>query len=243
MTDENNTDSNTELMPAIVANANEAGMLCLDADERGLLVASLRPIAMRLGHYQDLADRKPITAQSEADVLAEALGVIASDEKRLAEVVDRHVSRAHALHKAWTGFRNRFPLADYSKRIKRKIGDWEAEKRRRAAEEQRRLQAEADEKARKEREALERKAQAMKTEAKREEYRERAEMVSAPVVAVTPEKTSGVKLRESWRFAIEDAAAIPREYLVPDEKAIGAVVRAMKGRTNIPGVRVWSDLV
>jgi hypothetical protein len=32
---------------------------------------------------------------------------------------------------------------------------------------------------------------------------------------------------------------LPREYLRPDEKAIGKVVKALKGSTRIPGVEVF----
>lgn len=51
----------------------------------------------------------------------------------------------------------------------------------------------------------------------------------------------GVTFREEWRFEIEDATSLPREYLQPNESAIRGVVQALKGETKIPGVRVWKD--
>jgi hypothetical protein len=62
-----------------------------------------------------------------------------------------------------------------------------------------------------------------------------------PVARVeTPQKTIGgttsVKVR---KWEIEDATKIPREYMIPDEKKIGSLVRA--GIPMIPGVRIWSE--
>ena len=56
-----------------------------------------------------------------------------------------------------------------------------------------------------------------------------------------PMKVAGTAVRTSWTFEVVDAAAVPREYLMPDEKKIGGVVRAMKDATNIPGVRVYAE--
>jgi hypothetical protein len=47
--------------------------------------------------------------------------------------------------------------------------------------------------------------------------------------------------RTTWHFEVVDAAAIPREYLQPNEQLIGHVVRENKGAVAIPGVRVWSE--
>lgn len=48
-----------------------------------------------------------------------------------------------------------------------------------------------------------------------------------------------VRVAEKWEFEIFDESLLPREYLKPDERAIGGIVRALKGKTNIPGVRVF----
>lgn len=75
--------------------------------------------------------------------------------------------------------------------------------------------------------------------------RAQAKATGAPVQAVvvfTPPppqvpRSAGVSFTPQWGFEITDAALIPREYLMVDEKKIGAVVRAMKHQTNIPGVK------
>ena len=63
---------------------------------------------------------------------------------------------------------------------------------------------------------------------------------AAPVI---PDKmdTAGLTVREDWKFSIIDHNLIPREYLIPDEKKIGRIVRAMKEQTNIPGVRAYAE--
>lgn len=69
----------------------------------------------------------------------------------------------------------------------------------------------------------------------------RRPLTVAPVVArIERPKSSGVAVRELWDFRITDEALIPREYLVPDEVAIGKVVRAMKANTRIAGVEVFA---
>src|SRR5690606_37870114 len=52
---------------------------------------------------------------------------------------------------------------------------------------------------------------------------------------------TGTAKRVDWKFEIVDASLIPREYLCPDEKKIGAIVKGFKDATNIPGVRVFSQ--
>ena len=49
---------------------------------------------------------------------------------------------------------------------------------------------------------------------------------------------SGISTREVYKFEIVDASLLPRDLLIPDEKAIGALVRAKKGQIEIPGVKV-----
>jgi len=55
-------------------------------------------------------------------------------------------------------------------------------------------------------------------------------------------KMRGVGESEIWKFEITDAAAIPREFLMPDEKKITGVVKAMRGETKIPGIRIYPEI-
>jgi len=55
----------------------------------------------------------------------------------------------------------------------------------------------------------------------------------------------GIAFRENWYFEIEDTVKIPRVFMTPNEKAIGAFVRSVKDKRKaeqtIPGIRVWCE--
>lgn len=59
-----------------------------------------------------------------------------------------------------------------------------------------------------------------------------------PSVKLERPKLSGTSTRNTYDFDIVDVNLIPREYLLIDKVAIGKVVRAMKEKTNIPGIKV-----
>lgn len=126
----------------------------------------------------------------------------------------------------------------------------------------RKKEEEAKEKARKERERIEaeRLKKAEEMEKKAQELKEQGtpEAMAAainldtkvedildaelPTIKIEkPQKVSGMKTVDYWKFEIVNPAEIPREYLIPDEKKIGQVVRAMKDKTKIPGVRIWVE--
>lgn len=67
---------------------------------------------------------------------------------------------------------------------------------------------------------------------------ELAEQALATVTEIG--NVDGISHRTSWAFEIEDESKLPREWLVPDLKAIGAHARAAKGDeapAPIPGVK------
>lgn len=53
--------------------------------------------------------------------------------------------------------------------------------------------------------------------------------------------TKGTATRTTWKFEITDESLLPRGYLTPDVKAIGAYVRARGLEAKIPGVRVFPE--
>lgn len=59
-----------------------------------------------------------------------------------------------------------------------------------------------------------------------------------PTVTLEKPKLQGTSERTRYSFEIVDVNLIPREYLVVDTAAIGRVVRALKDKTNIPGIKV-----
>lgn len=66
---------------------------------------------------------------------------------------------------------------------------------------------------------------------------------TAPVALVPPAaaapKAEGVTFTERWDYEVTDLSLVPREYLMIDDKKVGAVVKAMKAETPIPGIRVF----
>lgn len=54
-------------------------------------------------------------------------------------------------------------------------------------------------------------------------------------------KAAGVTASKIWKFRITNEADIPREYLMVDETKIGQIVRALKDKTNIPGIQAYGE--
>lgn len=142
------------------------------------------------------------------------------------------------------------------------------EANRRAREERERLEREAQERDREAREraaALEADARAAATfgdaeaaerlagEAREEVERganeavglamQALEVKAAPVPETAPAvpKGYGSQVRTLYRFKVVDAALVPREYLMVDEAALGALARREKAACRVPGVVFWSE--
>ncbi len=127
-------------------------------------------------------------------------------------------------------------LATYRTDQERKRHEEEARLRRLAEEENAKRLAVAEKKA----EKLEAKGLTDAAEAVRDTAQ--ASVIPPPVLApAEPPKVQGLGSRKVWKFRIVKADLIPREYLVPDETKIGGVVRALKDKTNIPGVEAYAE--
>ena len=92
-----------------------------------------------------------------------------------------------------------------------------------------------------------------------EQIVEQAIAAPAPVIVLPSQAVdvAGVSITANWQFKYEGCAAgvefdklpdedrqrvmrlLPREYLRPDEKALGKVVKALKGGTRIPGIQAY----
>lgn len=122
--------------------------------------------------------------------------------------------------------------------IKRAMIAYSDEQDRLRAEEQRKAN-EAAERERKRQLEIADRARAKGQESKAELHEERAAAVVAPISQHVAPKVDGVSIPKVWDFEITDPAAIPREYMDISETRIRKVVQALKGGTNIPGVRVF----
>lgn len=122
----------------------------------------------------------------------------------------------------------------------RRMGEYQNNK----LAEQRRLQQIADEQAAKERQRLEKladKAEQRGDGEKAAALVHQAAATVAPVIRTDAPSIAGQSVREVWQFQIVDASLIPRKYLVPDEKMLGQIARAMKAQAEVPGVRFYSE--
>jgi hypothetical protein len=92
-------------------------------------------------------------------------------------------------------------------------------------------------------------------ELKQRRETEQAALLAQAQTAATPEETQaalvaaseailqpvGTAFVDNWKFEVTDLAALPREYLQPDERKIKGVVKALKDKTTIPGIRTWNE--
>ena len=67
----------------------------------------------------------------------------------------------------------------------------------------------------------------------------KADALIAEAAGCEVPEVKGCSIRDVWTGEIEDAEAIPREYLIPDEKALKAITKARKCDPKIPGWRAY----
>lgn len=155
---------------------------------------------------------------------------------------DPHIKRAHDAHKALVAEKRTHenPLLTAETTLKKAMLSFLAEQDRIRQEQEAKARIAAE----KERQKLEERAakqEAAGKVGKAEALREQAALVPTAVVETQVPKVDGTSVRETWKFEVTDETLIPREYLALDEAKIGAVVRAMKSATNIPGIRAFPD--
>jgi len=191
---------------------------------------------------------------------------VAAYIKRVGEITEPVVTAAHKAHQAAVLQRtNLLRPAENAKRIlgtrmaayeqevarqhreaeaarERERVALEAAERERVAAEQRRLQAEADDR---------QIAAAAAAEAAGDAQLAERIVSERPLVTLPPPRpvfvppvaaplapaVAGVSFRDDWDFEVTNLAAIPREYMMPDEVKIRRVVKAMRGACSIPGIK------
>jgi hypothetical protein len=133
------------------------------------------------------------------------------------------------------------PLQRAEAHLQQQVTNYRVEQER--IDRQRREQAEEEERARI-RQAREREAEAARA-AGRDKLATAIEKapVDTPKVNVPSSLPPVGRLtrRKVWKFKVIDAAAVPREFLIPDEKKIGERVREQQEQCAIPGVEVWFE--
>jgi len=156
---------------------------------------------------------------------------------------DDIVSKANATHKAATSQRKRHldPVNKAKVIINLKVVQYKQELDRIAAEkraeETRKAKEAQDAQKLEEAAALQNEGETELAEAVLVEERP-LEIISEPEPVAQPE---GMSFRDNWQFEVYDIKSIPAEYLTVDDKAVRGVVKAMKQKTNIPGIRVFNN--
>jgi len=184
-----------------------------------------------------------VTTSEQYEAAAEMLLNIKSLQKEINETFDPICKKAFDAHKEAVAQKKKVeaPLIEAERIIKPKMADYIAEQDRikRAEEERLRAIAQKEEEDRRIAEAEQAAAEGKHEEA---EAIISEEVYVAPVVVQkTTPNVSGISYRETWDYEIVDMSKIPREYWILDKVKISGVVRSMKGATNIPGVRVFSN--
>lgn len=176
--------------------------------------------------------REPLAFLDDAEkAIKNAIGTYETEQRRLR--LEAEKAAAEAARKERERMEAEAAKVEQAAREKR---EREEEKARALEAKGRAAEAEAKRKAAEEAEA----ARLREAEAKRAAA---ASMPTAPVVHFEQPKVAGVSSRQVWKFEIVDPELLPRKFLVPDEKAIGDVVRSLGDKADIPGVRVYADTI
>jgi hypothetical protein len=174
--------------------------------------------------------------------------------KEVKETFDPIVDAAFKAHKKACEQRSKYfdPLAKAQKSVKGLMSEWDWKQEAIRLAEQKRLEeiARKEEEERRIEEAILAEEEAKANGATPQEAAQEADAIINEPVYVPPvvlpketPKVSGLSFRTIWKFRIKDVNVIPRQYMVPDEKAIGAVVRSSQGRIRIAGVEPYEERV
>lgn len=155
------------------------------------------------------------------------------------------VDKAHKAHKAMVALRDKalLPFRQAEQIIKKKIGTYVLGIEQKRMAEAEKLRKEAEAKAEAERMA---KAQEQMDKGDLKGCEQTLEapaaFVSPPrVTTPEPSKVDGVSIKDVVKFEVIDEDAVPRAFCSSDQKKIRGQVASFGIKTNIPGVRVWSE--
>jgi hypothetical protein len=220
--------------------------------------------AFKLVPKEDEVTREVATVETQAKELkvVDAASYIAAGElwkgikalrAKVADTFDDIIKAAHLAHKKAVEKKKMHdgPLDAAERMVKQAMSVYDLEEEKKRQAEQRRLEEIARKAAEEQAlmDAIAAEDEAKRNGATKEEAAQEAETVMAEPVYVppvvlpkaTPKMQGGPVYRTIWKFRIKDVNAIPRQYMVPNEVAIGGVIRSLKGQANIPGIEVYEE--
>lgn len=193
---------------------------------------------------------KIATAQQFTDAGEKLKGIMAL-KKRISDVFDPHIKRAHDAHKSLVAEKKEHEtqLIEAEGHIKRAMIGFQQEQERIRLE----AEARAQEAARKEREKME--AQAAKAAEKgkverAEALQQQAAAIVTPILAPTTPKVSGISTRTTYKATVVDKLAlivavaegkVPLNALDVNMPFLNNQARAMKETLAYPGVKVEQE--
>lgn len=187
-----------------------------------------------------------VTNNQEMVGASDVLRQIKTTLKTIDAEVDPSIRKAHEAHKEIVSLKKRLtaPLEEAERIVKSRISQYTmAQEKARQAEEMRlREIARQQEEDRRLAEAIE-----LEREGSQEALEQAQAIIEAPVVAPvvvvqkTVPKVEGISTRKVWKYRIVNEHQIPREYMTPNEKAIGAYCRSMGANAKMCGVEFYSE--
>lgn len=193
--------------------------------------------------------------QGSRDHAVEFLKDIKATEKKVKEYWGPLKKRASDAHKAIVAKENEMivPLRAKEHEINRIVLAFDRKVERKRREMEARLQAEADEKARRERNRLLKEANKLKTPELKEQRIAEAETVSAPAIQVEPdiERTDGESTVRTWKAKLVNFHALVKAAADGNEAAMSLLqyhavaanklARAVKDNMTVPGVEFYEE--
>jgi predicted RNA-binding protein with RPS1 domain len=189
----------------------------------------------------------PIDIKTEDEYLASWAIVQRHDEVivKISEMFDPFVDGLHKLHKMAVSLRAGFldPVVHSKKMwLSRRLTYSQVKE----AAEKRLRDAAADALRKQQMKDLEKDAKKLEKQGETEAaavVREQAATLPTPQLPIMPAvpKQAGSVTRTTWKFEIDNADEIPREFCDPNPTKIRKVVEALGDKCKIPGVRVWQE--
>lgn len=193
---------------------------------------------------------KITTAPQYLEATEKLKGIMAL-KKRIADIFDPHIKRAHEAHKSLVAEKKEHetPILTAEALYKRAITVYQISEETKRRE----LEAKAQEEARRDRERLE--ARAAKAEASGKTEKAAALQVAAasvitPMIAPTTPKVSGISMRTTYRAEVVDlmqlvkavaAGTVPLNAIEANSAFLNNQARAMKETLAYPGVKVVQE--
>ena len=172
-------------------------------------------------------------AKEIVEVAARKAEAWKAEERRKAEAEQERINAERRREAARLADEER-RKADAAAAEQKKLRDAQIEEARKAGEINKREAARLEKQAEQDRLAA--------RELARKQELEAANSVQEIKIAPSVPKVAGIKARVNWKFRIVDASKLPRQFLMPDEVAIGQHIRAEKRAGEvIPGVEAYSE--